>query len=130
MNDKKIPYWIGASGVAMMFVHVTGVLGDLYSRAIWFDVAPHFLSGIVTGSVVLFILHRFPQKNPFTFYILGVGAVLVGWEIFELAVGLYIEPNYILDTTVDLLMGSAGAWVVSASVGSPALAPVKAHKDT
>ncbi|HYD93156.1 MAG TPA: hypothetical protein VEB18_01710 [Candidatus Paceibacterota bacterium] len=77
----------------------------LYWRYVWFDVPMHYLGGVALGS---FLIALSPQFRP-RVYLLGIIILIIGWEVFEYIFGLPREHNYVLDTSIDLLMGTLGA---------------------
>lgn len=96
----------------------------LYWRYEWIDMPMHFLGGVVAGLGFLALPDFFPKLNSrwlsvwstLSFVIL----VAIGWEIFEVAIGvIFDEGQYILDTSLDLLFGTLGglvAYVVGTNI--------------
>ena len=78
----------------------------LYWRYTWIDVPIHYLGGLFLAVMAVAL---FDKRRPF-FLIAVVVAIAVGWEIFEVFVGVPREnQSYILDTSIDILMDALGA---------------------
>lgn len=80
----------------------------------------HFLGGAFVG-LLLTGLSRFgPQwlRNLLPvqkswFYYLAVLVIGVGWEVYEVLVGLIVTPEpYPIDTTIDIIMDLIGAYSI------------------
>ena len=86
-------------------VHIYALINYWYWYFPWLDVPVHFLGGAFMGAAVVGFLGK---AKPRTFFIVvAVGAV--GWELFELFINTEREANFILDTSLDLLMDASGA---------------------
>ncbi len=92
----------------------------LYWRFWWMDMVMHFLGGlwIALLSYYVFFLSGYFKKiserlslfYTSLFFLLFVG---ISWEIFEYVTKVSVaQPNYILDTYLDLLMDMIG-WLVA-----------------
>ncbi|HEX2792267.1 MAG TPA: hypothetical protein VHO23_00930 [Candidatus Paceibacterota bacterium] len=77
----------------------------LYWRYPWFDTFMHFLGGL---TLAVFLIAVFRRARP-RLFLLGMIGVAVGWEAFELLIGTEREANFVLDTSLDLLMDTLGA---------------------
>jgi hypothetical protein len=77
----------------------------LYWRFWWFDILMHALGGAVFGAIALAVGIRHPSR-----YWLFLGAVVVGWEVFEYVNGISTaQPNFAFDTGLDIVLGLVGA---------------------
>jgi hypothetical protein len=91
----------------------------LYDSWIWFDLAPHFLGGVVVAAGIIWAFSRAGIMTEAIFTQNGLLAVLlltlfIGllWEIFEYVGGAPQEKLYVLDTTVDMIMDGLGAYAI------------------
>lgn len=94
------------------FVSVCG----LYETTTWVDIISHFLGGVVVGFGVLWLLvaamsfgYTVTSREVIPVVIAGVLVVAGAWEVFEYFAEALREPNYVLDTVVDLVVGTLGA---------------------
>ena len=94
--------------------HILALSFSLYWILWWFDIPMHFFGGlwVALTSFWLYITIG-SDKNPSKrctalIVLLGVFIVGIGWEIFEYASGLSLGENFILDTTIDLIMDVLG----------------------
>jgi hypothetical protein len=79
----------------------------------WLDIAMHIAGGVVIGLLVaLYVSPRFARIIALT---LSVG---VAWEVFEYVLGISrVEPNFHLDSTLDLVMDVVGACIAYGMMG-------------
>lgn len=85
----------------------------LYWRFWWFDMVMHFLGGMLIAGIALFsAIFVLKTKQLFLVWLLGLVSIGIGWEVFELLTGMYRAENYVLDTSIDLLMDTFGALAV------------------
>lgn len=95
---------------------------DLYWTVWEFDSLVHFLAGTALGALSLLLyffteLFKPKKRNLIEFLkisILGLVAVALMWEIYELVIGeaVMLGPKYPFDTVLDLIMGVLGATVM------------------
>lgn len=109
---------LGLSIVVLSLViaglHFTANMYYLYWAWWWFDILMHFLGGLFIGLSALWWLRfevpisirRFFPKFLTTFTVVLIVGIV--WEVFEYVVGAYGASNYVLDTTLDLVMDIAG----------------------
>lgn len=103
--------------VAMILLHFAALEFYLYWMYWWFDMIVHFFGGLASGLAIFWIIRyagRIPVASHLHWFLLIISAVLVigiGWEIFELATGLYAQKNYVFDTTVDIVMDLLGGFI-------------------
>lgn len=71
----------------------------------WLDVPVHFLGGAFMAAAVVGVLGSYKPKT----FALVVLTGAIGWELFELAINVEREANFVLDTSLDLLMDALGA---------------------
>jgi hypothetical protein len=99
--------WLSAALVlaaALAWLHLTALGRYWYWYYPWLDVPVHFLAGAFMATAVIGVLGRF---RPVIF----LGAVVagaIGWEAFEFVINAEREANFILDTSLDLLMDTLG----------------------
>lgn len=97
--------------LAIAASHAYALSNDLY----WFfpilNRAIHFAGGVWVAlvSVWLFALQGRPVR--ILPILASVVFVSIGWEIFEVAIGMTNESNYVLDTVLDLCMDVLGGLV-------------------
>lgn len=88
-------------------IHAWALSAYLYWRIVWLDMPVHLLGGLTIGMGVIALLHVF---RPWVFVVLMVLAI-VGWEVFELLIGIPREANFVFDSALDVLMGALGGVV-------------------
>lgn len=77
----------------------------------WLDILMHGVGGVVIGLLVTLFMTR-------RLWLIVALTLLVGmvWEVFEVSIGISIsEPNFLFDSTVDLVMdllGGAAAYAI------------------
>lgn len=89
-------------------LHLSALALSLYWLYPWFDVLLHFLGGVWVFLALVWLAERFRVPYRVFLVFLGVLFVGVGWEVFELLAGIPREANFVLDTSIDLLMDSLG----------------------
>lgn len=97
-------------------MHIVGVHERLYFSFWWYDIFAHFLGGMCVCFGILYGVERgwcgtvrIPRVM---FCILGTLAVGVVWEVYEIAIGIsYTEPDFVIDTTYDLMLDTIGGIV-------------------
>lgn len=96
----------------MAVVHVVALELILYWRYFWFDIPMHALGGLVValGFFTLIDLRLLPLTfRAHTLMMLSfVAVVALAWELFELSIGIPIEDDFFIDTSIDLVMGMGG----------------------
>ena len=102
-------YSVLVVSIILTLLHLVGVFYHFYDTDYWFDVAPHFMGGVVSAAAFLYLSVYIPRINRTSFVVAGTVSVLLGWEVFEYIVGLFAEPQYLFDTSVDIFMGILGA---------------------
>ena len=90
-------------------LHIYGLAHFWYWRYRWFDTPMHILAGVITG---VLIVSYFKSFRPITFLVI-VAVVALGWELFEYIFKISTgQPNYIWDTSHDILNDALGAIAV------------------
>lgn len=89
-------------------LYVVGLEQSLFWKFHWYDTALHFLGGVSAGLGAAWFFSTLRQHKFFLLGLLGVFAVGVAWEIFEVVVGFPRETNYAVDTTTDIVMDMIG----------------------
>jgi hypothetical protein len=82
----------------------------------WFDIFMHFLGGFWIASVCLWIFYSnyFRQSSRpsrvrlFVFAVLSSIVLGLAWETFELVAGIILFPEYIPDSSLDMVMDTIG----------------------
>jgi len=117
----KISEVINLTYIIFIFMaHFLGVICELYNYIYWFDKFIHFLSGIVTAFVAIYLLVKFRKDKNMFFDILVIIsltlAVAALWEIFEYLSSFYfhMDPQKVLTTGVSDTMGD----IIVAFLGS------------
>ena len=106
--------------IFIFMAHFLGVICELYNYIYWFDKFIHFLSGIVTAFVAIYLLVKFRKDKNMFFDILVIIsltlAVAAFWEIFEYLSSFYfhMDPQKVLTTGVSDTMGD----IIVAFLGS------------
>ncbi len=96
-------------------LHILAIELSLYWHFWWFDIPMHFFGGTIVA-LGLYTLRdiRFPLPKimfRLTPFLLAVLIVALIWEGFELWAGIPIEPDFLLDTGIDLVMGLLGGFL-------------------
>ena len=95
-----------ATGLAVL--HTWALTDYLYWYYLWLDVPMHLLGGLTLG---MFLISLSRTWRPLL-YVLGIAFMLLGWEVFEVLLGVGREAkNYFFDTSLDVLMGALGAMI-------------------
>lgn len=117
----KISEVINLTYIIFIFMaHFLGVICELYNYIYWFDKFVHFLSGIVTAFLAIYLLIKFKKDKNMFFDILVIIsltlAVAAFWEIFEYVASFYfqMDPQKVLTTGVSDTMGD----IIVAFLGS------------
>lgn len=100
--------WLSAAfflSLLIAFVHNWAVSNYVYWHYVWFDVPVHYLGGLTIG---VFAVTLLKTRHSLLFAALVAG-VIIGWEVFEFALGIPRKSNYWFDTSLDVLMGTCGA---------------------
>lgn len=106
--------------IFIFMAHFLGVICELYNYIYWFDKFVHFLSGIVTAFVAIYLLIKCKKDKNIFFDILVIIsltlAVAAFWEIFEYLSSFYfhMDPQKVLSTGVNDTMGD----IIVAFLGS------------
>ena len=89
-------------------VHVVALQLHLYWHFWWLDIFVHFGGGLWVALAVSWLL-LFARREPRIIALICT-AIVIGilWEIFEVLIGMTFEDKYVFDTTIDLLMDTAG----------------------
>ncbi len=96
-------------------LHILAIELSLYWHIAWLDIPVHFFGGTIVA-LGLYVLRdlRFPlpvalfRLMPF---MLAVLIVAIGWEVFELWAGIPIQDDFMLDSSIDLVMGLLGGFL-------------------
>lgn len=105
---------ISASVLAV--IHYLAIELYLYWIYPWFDMITHSLGGVVVALGYMSVRDFFPSVGlvwqKFIPTMLFVLAVAFAWELFEIWAGIPLdEPDYLLDTITDLVLGLSGGVV-------------------
>lgn len=123
----KIKINDGLKFVYILFVFIAHFLGancELYNKIYWFDKFSHFISGLLTTFIAIFILVKNKYKKSLFFNILFMIsfslAIAAFWEIFEYLSSYYLhmDPQKVVETGVtdtmgDIIVAFLGAILVS-----------------
>ncbi len=106
---------IAMTGV-VSFLYIYGVDHSLFWYYVWYDAPLHVMGGMITGLWACAVAARTQMRlSRATLFLFGLAlAVGVGWEVFELSVGLTVitDPGYWSDTLQDLLCDMGGAFII------------------
>lgn len=125
----KIKISEGINLIYIIFIfmaHFLGVICELYNYIYWFDKFVHFLSGIVTAFVAIYLLVKFKKDKNMFFDILVIVSLTLSvaafWEIFEYLSSFYfhMDPQKVFttgvsDTMGDIIVAFLGSVLVSIS---------------
>ncbi len=99
----------------LALIHILAIKLSLYWHFWWFDMPMHFFGGSIVA-LGLFTLadlswplpHWLFRPVPFLSVVL---LIALSWEVFELWAGIPVEADYVLDTSIDLLLGLTGGFL-------------------
>jgi hypothetical protein len=103
--------WLFAAFIlaaALASIHLTALPNLWYWYYPWLDTPVHLLGGAFMGAAVVGVLNVRKPK----IFLVAIAAGALGWEVFEFFINADREANFILDTSLDLLMDSLGAILV------------------
>ena len=106
--------------IFIFMAHFLGVICELYNYIYWFDKFVHFLSGIVTSFVAIYLLIIFKKNKNMFFDLLFIIAITLMvaslWEVFEYLSSYYfgVDPQKAVTTGVSDTMGD----IIVAFLGS------------
>ena len=107
----------------IFMAHFLGVVINLYDKIYWFDKFVHFLSGIITSFVSLYVIIKFKKDGNIKFtiiYIIAFSLMCASlWEIFEYTSSYYfnVDPQKVVltgvtDTMGDIIVAFLGSIIV------------------
>ncbi len=91
----------------LALVHNVATAESLYWTYRWLDVPMHLLGGFGMASLLIAFLFRYRP----VYLLLGMVAISVGWEVFEVLIGTPQSADYVFDTAKDLLNNAIGGSV-------------------
>ena len=122
MLKKKFLFAIAILIWFLLFCDLIAFHYFLYWRFWWLDIFMHFLGGLWVSLFGYYIIYFSDFRKKFEkiidkysllvisfVVILGVGFL---WEVFELVLMVSLEPGYVFDTILDLIMDIAG-WLAA-----------------
>lgn len=109
MYGRTILFLLGAALTALtLYLFSIGIEQSLFWKYAWYDTMLHFLGGVSAGFGVVWALSVSIRTRSFVVAFLGVLAVGVAWEVFEILIGFPKEANYAFDTGMDIFMDLIG----------------------
>ena len=115
--DKKLEF---IYLIFIIFAYFLGVIINLYDKINSYDTIMHFISGIFTGYVSLYLLTDNNKIHNILFILGFVSLIAIGWETFEfIASHLFnvdpqkVELTGINDTMKDILVALLGGILVT-----------------
>ena len=109
--NRRLTFFFFAISVMFVLTHLMAMQASLYWYFWWADIVMHFWGGLLIGLGV-HVLAGLPNLSidATIRWVLGITLVtVVAWEVFELYYGLYDVDGYWIDTTIDSVLGFAGA---------------------
>lgn len=107
-------FWLS---VLIASLHYIALTLYLYWTVSWFDIGMHLLGGFILGLIAVFIISNFLnteiKSNKKVAVLLVLSFVMViglGWELWELFVGLTNVIEHKLDTVIDVIMDFIGGY--------------------
>lgn len=91
----------------LALIHNVASVGYLYWTYRWLDIPVHILGGFALGCFLVAALFR----HRLGLYVAGIVVVTVGWEVFEVLIGMPRPTDYLVDTVSDVANGALGAAV-------------------
>lgn len=125
----KLKIGEGLNFIYILFIfmaHFLGVTCELYNKIYWFDKFAHFLSGVLSSFVAIYIIIKFNKNKNLMFNILFIISfslmIASVWEIFEYLSSYYfnLDPQKVAltgvtDTMGDIIVAFLGSILVSIS---------------
>ncbi|MDC1205420.1 hypothetical protein N8083_01070 [Candidatus Pacebacteria bacterium] len=113
------------AGSILVMIHIISLELSLYWKYLWLDIPVHALGGSVLA-LCFFALHdvfpRFPKRLLYPIpVLLLILLISLGWEVYEIGIGIPIEADFEIDTSIDLIMAMLGGvvgYVVGYSVSA------------
>ncbi|MFZ2886688.1 MAG: hypothetical protein WA021_02595 [Minisyncoccia bacterium] len=108
MTNRAL-FYIQALLLALIaIVHAFALMHDLYWYYPLLNRAAHFSGGLWVALATIWLLAHLAREFRFVRVMTIVVLVSIAWEIFEVAIGMTHEQNYVLDTSLDLIMDTLG----------------------
>lgn len=110
MRQMRTLFFVQLCVLAVLGVlHVSALHFSLYWHYIWLDTVAHFLGGVWAVLVYVWVMMRLRTRRPRFLEVVCVALCIgIAWEVFEYSVGVPREGNWLLDSSVDLLMDVLG----------------------
>ena len=115
--DKKLEF---IYLIFIVFAYFLGVIINLYDKINSYDTIMHFISGIFTGYVSLYLLTDNNKIHNILFILGFVSLIAISWETFEfIASNLFnvdpqkVETTGINDTMKDIIVALLGGILVT-----------------
>jgi len=108
MHNRILFYTQATLLLCIAVLHAVSLTYDLYWYYPLLNRVAHFSGGLWVALATIWILTYREKKSRFTKIIAVVLFVSVVWEIFEVAIGMTHEKDYVLDTSLDLIMDTFG----------------------
>jgi len=119
MLRKKILYSAFALVILVYILHVVALKFYFYWQLPWFDSPMHFLGGIFTGLIVLYVymltkgqenILEIKENTLMNLILITIAIVGIVWEVWEYSFGLsFTRGNDFFGTIEDLYVGVIGA---------------------
>lgn len=100
------------SVVLLGYLYWLGLAESYLFYYTWYDMPLHLLGGAVAGLWLMAVASqwRLGPRQALVLVLWAAAAIVLGWEVMEYATGLTgSEPDFVLDTCIDLVLGMAGA---------------------
>lgn len=108
MKNKLLFYSGGILLLAIAVSHAIALQGDLYWYYPLLNRAIHFSGGLWVAFASVWLFSQLERPRGFFRILTCVILISVAWEIFEVAIGMTEETNYLFDTSLDLVMDVCG----------------------
>ena len=109
MNKSLTTFFFTAS---FLFVgaHVVAMHFSFYWYFWWADIVMHSWGGVLVGLGVhvLASLSSVPVRATLPWVVTALLVATLSWEVFERSFGLFNPDGYLLDTSIDILLGFTG----------------------
>lgn len=120
MRSRSFFILIFLFAVLLATLHFVGSQFEFYLDLWWFDILMHALGGAISGGFTLIVARWFRPLSPilervsgaYSIAILGALFIGISWEVFEKYYDLIYTQNYLVDTTIDLIMDVLGSVLI------------------
>ena len=108
--NTRLTLWFFLFATIFLVAHIVAMHLSLYWYFWWTDIVMHFWGGVLigVGVHVLASLDSTPLRASLAWVLIALAIATISWELFERSFGLFNPDGYVLDTSMDIVLGFAG----------------------